>query len=55
VAFRAALAGNPGALDQYAARVHQLYTRYLIQRSSYYQIERRWPEAEFWRRRKAEN
>jgi flavin-dependent dehydrogenase len=54
-AVRAALAGNPGALDQYAARVHQLYTRYLIQRSSYYQIERRWPEAEFWRRRKAEN
>lgn len=52
-AIRAARAAEPGALDRYAERIHRRYTGYLFQRSGYYQIERRWPEAEFWRRRTA--
>jgi 2-polyprenyl-6-methoxyphenol hydroxylase-like FAD-dependent oxidoreductase len=53
LAISAALAGNPGALNRYGETIHRRYTRYLFQRSAYYQIEKRWPEAEFWQRRMA--
>jgi flavin-dependent dehydrogenase len=47
------LAGNPGALTAYEARMHNEYEHYLGRRTEYYALEQRWPQAPFWRARHA--
>ncbi|MDN3577115.1 tryptophan 7-halogenase [Chitinimonas viridis] len=48
-----ALAGNRAALAQLAERHVGAYQQYLGTRASYYQMEQRWPDSNFWRRRQA--
>lgn len=51
-AIHAALVlGRPDALGGYAQRQALAYQQYRATRASYYQMENRWPNAEFWRRR----
>jgi len=50
-AIGAALAGDREALPRYAAGVRLDFARYVGGWRHFYAIERRWPEAPFWRRR----
>lgn len=50
-AIAEALEGRIDALDNYALLVKRLYRHYLDQLRRHYRDERRWPDAEFWRRR----
>jgi 2-polyprenyl-6-methoxyphenol hydroxylase-like FAD-dependent oxidoreductase len=43
--------GRMGPLAEYEARQAQAYRRYAETRARYYQLEQRWPDAPFWRRR----
>jgi flavin-dependent dehydrogenase len=45
------LGGDPTALAEYEAWVHDTYQSYLSQRSQLYRSVLRWPESEFWQRR----
>ena len=45
------LAGNPSTLQSFASQLRAEYDHYRMVRAGYYQIERRWPQAPFWRRR----
>jgi flavin-dependent dehydrogenase len=51
VAAARALCGDREALAAAAARRETAWLGYLDQRSRYYDTERRWPDARFWRRR----
>ncbi|HEX2296126.1 MAG TPA: NAD(P)/FAD-dependent oxidoreductase [Actinomycetota bacterium] len=46
-----ALAGRPGALDRYARFVSDEFDGYLRARALFYDMERRWSDRAFWRRR----
>ena len=52
-AITARLAGDRGALDEYAAGVAARYTAFAENRDYFYGLEDRWPEAPFWRARRA--
>jgi 2-polyprenyl-6-methoxyphenol hydroxylase-like FAD-dependent oxidoreductase len=52
-AVSAALAGDPAALADYAARLKQIYHAYLDHRTAFYALEGRWATEPFWRRRVA--
>ncbi|HEX3621703.1 MAG TPA: tryptophan 7-halogenase [Acidimicrobiales bacterium] len=43
--------GDVQALDAYAGAAQASYADYLRRRATYYEVERRWPDAPFWRRR----
>jgi hypothetical protein len=43
-------AGAAGA-EEYSAQYRFVLEEHLVLREAYYGLERRWPEAEFWRRR----
>jgi 2-polyprenyl-6-methoxyphenol hydroxylase-like FAD-dependent oxidoreductase len=43
--------GRMEPLAEYEARQAQAYLRYAETRARYYQLEQRWPDAPFWRRR----
>ena len=47
------LAGDEDAVDVYAQGIARHYAAYLLNRKSYYALERRWPDAPFWRRRRS--
>lgn len=46
------LRGDPSGLVDYEARVRLEYQAYASQRRAYYELERRWPQSEFWRKRR---
>lgn len=50
-AIHAYLAGDTGQLDQYQHHIRSAFDEYLTIRARYYRAERRWPNAELWRRR----
>jgi flavin-dependent dehydrogenase len=50
-AIRRELAGDRGALADYAAAIARDYESYETTRHRYYAMERRWPSSPFWRRR----
>lgn len=50
-ATAAHLAGDRGALHEYARVLSGIYLAYVRQRHLFYSAERRWPESPFWRRR----
>jgi hypothetical protein len=52
-AIDAHLAGDREALGHYCNRLEEEHRNYRRTRSGYYNLERRWPGAEFWRRRQA--
>ncbi len=41
--------GDPDALDAFSRMVQAQYRHYLQMRHHFYSLERRWPEADFWR------
>jgi hypothetical protein len=43
--------GRTEALAEYGARQSEAYSRYAETRARYYQLEQRWPDGRFWRRR----
>jgi flavin-dependent dehydrogenase len=45
------LAGEKDAIPAYVARVAAIAGAYRVNRERFYALERRWPDAEFWRRR----
>lgn len=45
------LSDNRDALSSYTATMDEAYARYLIMNYGYYQLEQRWPDKQFWRRR----
>lgn len=47
----AVLNGDAGAMANYEAQRNSECTKYLIERTIYYGMEERWPEATFWKRR----
>lgn len=47
----AGIHGDRDALDVYARRLRHAFMRYLETRAAYYQMEERWPDSPFWRRR----
>ncbi len=47
------LSGNTSALTAYQARMTKEYEHYLGRRTEYYALEQRWPQAPFWRHRRA--
>jgi flavin-dependent dehydrogenase len=49
----AILAGGPSATEAYSRDRHESFDRYLVTRTQYYRVEKRWPDAPFWRRRQA--
>jgi flavin-dependent dehydrogenase len=51
---RACLAGDDDATEIYAQGIAREYAAYLLNRKTYYALERRWPDAPFWRRRRSE-
>lgn len=51
-ALRASL-DDPTALDTYAAQITSRFEHYLQTRQHFYALERRWPEAPFWARRRS--
>jgi flavin-dependent dehydrogenase len=53
-AVAAHFSGEAGALEAYARGVERALDIYLEGRRRYYAAERRWPDAPFWRRRRAE-
>jgi len=52
-ALAAHLDGEPEALAAYEGAVRAVYTAYLENRARVYRSESRWPQSEFWRRRRA--
>jgi flavin-dependent dehydrogenase len=46
-----ALSGDVSALSDYAARVAEIDAVYRRNLAAWYELERRWPDQEFWRRR----
>lgn len=50
-ATRALLAGHDEAMRAYAARMSRIWQAYVRHHATYYAMETRWPEAEFWVRR----
>lgn len=50
-ALHAEIAGQSGALAAWAAHLADIYAAYWQHRQQYYQMETRWPEQVFWRRR----
>ena len=42
---------RPDALAEYETRHHTAYAQYLTTHACYYQMEQRWPDAPYWRRR----
>lgn len=44
--------GHPGATDAYQQQVRGQFVDYLRNRRHFYDLERRWPDADFWRRRR---
>ena len=50
-AVDAALAGAPGAVDAYAARLEDVRAAYLRRHRLAYRAERRWLDRPFWQRR----
>jgi flavin-dependent dehydrogenase len=51
-ALDARLAGDMDALDLYGSNLTNIYEAYLRNLNTYYSSEERWPEREFWRRRR---
>ena len=49
----ALLGGHTGATQAYAARMMRIWRAYVGHHSTYYGMERRWPDAPFWARRTA--
>lgn len=49
------LDGDAAAAEQHAARLASVWQAYVAHHSLYYGMERRWPEAPFWRRRLPSN
>jgi flavin-dependent dehydrogenase len=47
------LAGDATSLAQYRAALAGRFDGYLAQRNHFYGVERRWPEASFWRKRRS--
>lgn len=47
------LAGDPDALPAYPSHVRETWRRYLYERARVYEREARWPDAPFWKRRRA--
>ena len=52
-AIQARLRGEKLALLDYARQWRAFYGEYLAARKTYYALEKRWPDAPFWRRRAA--
>lgn len=50
--IKAYLSGAAGAIEDYNAEIAARYEDYLGQRNYFYAIERRWPSAPFWERRR---
>ena len=46
------LSGNLDALADYGYRLDAIYNAYLRSRSTYYMLEERWADRQFWRRRR---
>lgn len=46
------VAGDESALSAYAQRIAEDHARFLLDRTRYYALEGRWPDARFWRRRR---
>ena len=46
--------GDRLALSHYDQRIHLRFAHYLAARHFYYALETRWPESEFWQRRRAD-
>ena len=53
LAVHAALSGDLSKMAEYEERHRRLVATYLAERGRSYALERRWPEARFWRRRAA--
>lgn len=51
-AVDAALRGDPSGLSQYTRRLEEIRAAYLERRVHVYDLEARWPDAPFWRRRR---
>lgn len=47
------LAGDPGAVDAWRNRIRAAFGDYVGNRNYFYAMERRWPDAPFWGRRRA--
>ena len=52
-AIAAHLDGDSAALERHAQEVAQRFDAYLAERTAVYALERRWPDAPFWQRRRA--
>jgi 2-polyprenyl-6-methoxyphenol hydroxylase-like FAD-dependent oxidoreductase len=52
-ALEGALDGNPGAIASYEASLKRRFDEHLEGRAFYYGLEKRWPDAPFWRLRTA--
>ena len=48
------LGGDHDAVEVYAQGIAREYAAYVLNRKTYYALERRWPEAPFWRRRRSD-
>jgi len=48
------LSGDRLALSHYDQRIHLRFAHYLAARHFYYALETRWPDSEFWQRRRAD-
>jgi len=49
-----AVTEGAGAPARYAARYERLLAEHLAGRADYYELERRWPDAPFWARRRSD-
>jgi flavin-dependent dehydrogenase len=45
--------GNQSAAEDYRQELEAAFSQYLVTRYRYYAVEKRWPDASFWRRRQA--
>jgi len=54
-ALHAHLSGDAAALDLYSQGLAAVHDVYLKNRTAYYSQERRWPESEFWQRRREQD
>jgi len=52
-AIAAALDGHDSAVLDWSFQNRQRFGRHVQTRQAYYSLERRWPDSEFWRRRRA--
>jgi flavin-dependent dehydrogenase len=53
-ALHASFHGDQSALHAYSQQLEMIYTTYLRNRDNYYQLERRWMQRPFWKRRHAD-